>query len=103
MESRHCFATFTPRVLPKGSLMAAPTYEKLTSPKQGTRVTVDVNGRWNIPDDPVVCLMRGDGIGMDVGPAPGITTCAVPVLDTAVGHAYNGKRRIHWFRVHAGD
>ena len=83
--------------------MPAPTYEKLTAPKSGTRVTVDANGRWSIPDDPIVCLMRGDGIGRDVGNAPGITTCAVRVLDAAVETAYKGKRRIHWFDVHAGD
>ena len=83
--------------------MTAPTYEKLTPPSQGTRVTVDANGRWNIPDDPIVCLLRGDGIGRDVGDAPGITTCAVRVLDAAVEKAYGGKRRIHWFDVHAGD
>src|SRR5262249_12845525 len=48
-------------------------------------------------------LLRGDGIGRDVGAAPGITTCAVRVLDAAVEKAYQGKRRIHWFDVHAGD
>src|SRR5262245_44755356 len=83
--------------------MSAPTYEKLTSPQTGTRVTVEANGRWHIPDDPIVCLMRGDGIGRDVGTAPGITTCAARVLDAAVVRAYKGKRRIHWFDVHAGD
>ena len=71
--------------------MTAPTYEKLTPPKTGTRVTVDANGHWNIPDDPIVCLLRGDGIGRDVGSAPGITTCAVKVLDAAVAKAYGGK------------
>ncbi len=83
--------------------MTAPTYEKLSPPKQGTRVTVDAKGRWDIPDDPIVCLLRGDGIGRDVGNAPGITTCAVRVLDAAVDKAYKGKRRICWFDVHAGD
>jgi len=83
--------------------MSAPTYEKLTPPRQGTRVTVDAGGRWSIPDDPIVCLMRGDGIGRDVGAVPGITTCAVRVLDAAVEKAYKGKRRLHWFDVHAGD
>ena len=83
--------------------MTAPTYEKLTAPKPGTRVTVDANGKWNIPDDPIVCLLRGDGIGQDVGSVPGITTCAVKVLDAAVAKAYGGKRKIHWFDVHAGD
>jgi isocitrate dehydrogenase len=83
--------------------MPAPTYEKLTPPQQGTRVTVDSSGRWHIPDDPIVCLMRGDGIGRDVGSSPGITTCAVRVLDAAVEKAFKGKRKIHWFDVHAGD
>ncbi|HEY7156502.1 MAG TPA: NADP-dependent isocitrate dehydrogenase [Gemmataceae bacterium] len=83
--------------------MTAPTYEKLTPPRQGTRVTVDQSGRWQIPDDPIVCLLRGDGIGRDVGDAPGITSCAVRVLDAAIEKAYGGKRRIHWFDVHAGD
>src|SRR5262245_62411519 len=82
--------------------MTAPTYQKLTPPTQGTRVTVD-GGKWHIPDDPIVCLLRGDGIGRDVGGAPGITTCAVKVLDAAVASAYAGKRKIHWFDVHAGD
>src|SRR5437763_6963654 len=83
--------------------MTAPTYEKLKAPTQGTRVTVDAKGVWQIPDDPIVCLLRGDGIGRDVGAAPGITTCAVRVLDAAVAKAYKGKRRLHWFDVHAGD
>ncbi len=83
--------------------MTAPTYDKLTPPSSGTRITVDGKGRWNIPDDPIVCLLRGDGIGQDVGGAPGITTCAVKVLDAAVQKAYGGKKRIAWFDVHAGD
>jgi isocitrate dehydrogenase len=83
--------------------MTAPTYEKLKPPQQGTRVTVDAGGRWHIPDDPIVCLLRGDGIGRDAGAAPGITTCAARVLDAAVAKAFGGKRRIHWFDVHAGD
>src|SRR3954447_20524865 len=83
-------------------MTAAPTYEKLTAPKAGSRVTVD-GGKWHFPDDPVVCLLRGDGIGQDVGAAPGISACAVKVLDAAVAKAYGGKRRIVWFDVHAGD
>lgn len=83
--------------------MSVPTFEKLTAPKQGTRVTVDSQGKWNIPDDPIVCLLRGDGIGQDVNKVPGITTCAVRVLDAAVEKVYKGKRRIQWFDIHAGD
>src|SRR5438132_998583 len=83
--------------------MTAPTYEKLQAPTSGTRVTVDDNGRWNIPDDPIVCLLRGAGIGAAVNNAPGITACAVKVLDAAVQKAYGGKKRLVWFDVHAGD
>jgi isocitrate dehydrogenase len=83
--------------------MTAPTFEKISHPKQGTRVTVDAAGRWQIPDDPIVVLIRGDGIGRDVGGVPGITTCAVKVLDAAVQKAYQGKRRIVWLDAHAGD
>ena len=82
--------------------MTAPTFDKLSAPKTGTRVTVDA-GRWNIPDDPIVCLMRGDGIGRDVGSVPGITACSVKVIDAAVAKAYGGKKKIAWFDVHAGD
>src|SRR4051812_43821013 len=82
--------------------MTAPTYEKLSAPKSGNRVTVEA-GKWTIPDDPIVCLLKGDGIGQDVGSVPGITTCSVRVLDAAVAKAYKGKRKIHWFDVHAGD
>jgi isocitrate dehydrogenase len=83
--------------------MTAPTYEKLTPPTHGTRVTLDAQGKWKFPDDPIVCLLRGDGIGRDVGSAPGITTCAIKVLDAAVKKAYGGKRKVIWFDVHAGD
>ncbi|HEY8505888.1 MAG TPA: isocitrate/isopropylmalate family dehydrogenase, partial [Gemmataceae bacterium] len=83
--------------------MTAPTYQKLTPPAEGTRVTFSADGKPNVPDDPVVCLIRGDGIGADVGGVPGITTCAVRVLDAAVRKAYGGKRKIVWFDVHAGD
>jgi isocitrate dehydrogenase len=83
--------------------MTAPTYEKLQTPKTGARVTVDAQGMRHIPDDPVVCLLRGDGIGRDLGAIPGITTCSVRVLDAAVAKAYGGKKRVHWFDVHAGD
>ncbi len=82
--------------------MTAPTYEKLKAPATGTRVTVE-GGHWKFPDDPIVCLLRGDGIGQDVNGVPGITTCAVKVLDAAVEKAYKGKRKISWFDVHAGD
>lgn len=82
--------------------MSAPTYEKLKAPTTGTRVEVE-GGQWKFPDDPIVCLLRGDGIGQDVGSAPGITTVAIKALDAAVEKAYKGKKKIVWFDIHAGD
>jgi isocitrate dehydrogenase len=82
--------------------MTSPTYQKLTPPAAGSRVT-QTGGNWSIPDDPVVCLIKGDGIGADVGGVPGITTCAVKVLDAAVKKCYGGKKKIVWFDTHAGD
>ena len=83
--------------------MSSPTYEKLKAPTNGTRVHIDAGGVWHFPDDPIVCLLRGDGIGQDVGTVPGITACAVRVIDAAVQKAYKGKRTISWFDIHAGD
>jgi isocitrate dehydrogenase len=82
--------------------MTAPAYDQLTAPATGTRVTYQ-NGTWSIPDDPVVVLIKGDGIGADVGSASGITTAAVKVLDAAVQKAYGGKKKVVWFEAHAGD
>jgi isocitrate dehydrogenase len=82
--------------------MTAPTYDKLTAPTTGHRVTF-AGGRWTIPDDPIAVLIKGDGIGADVNGVPGITTAAVKVLDAAVQKAYGGKRKIVWFDAHAGD
>ena len=82
--------------------MTAPSFDKLKAPTTGTRA-VNENGSWKFPDDPIVCLIRGDGIGADVGSVPGITTNAVRVIDAAVKKAYGGKRKLAWFDVHAGD
>jgi isocitrate dehydrogenase len=82
--------------------MTAPTYDKLKAPTTGTRATIQ-NGTWKFPDDPIVCLLRGDGIGADVNGVPGITTASEKVLDAAVKKAYGGKRKVVWFDVHAGD
>jgi isocitrate dehydrogenase len=82
--------------------MTAPTYQMIQAPTTGTRVTYS-GGKWSIPDDPVVVLLKGDGIGADVNGVPGITTAAVKVLDAAVAKCYGGKKKIVWFEAHAGD
>src|SRR6516164_3264133 len=87
----------------KAPKMSQPVFDKLVMPRKGTSVNVQSDGTWSIPDDPIVVLIRGDGIGRDVGQVPGITTCAARVIDAAVEKAYKGKRRINWFDAYAGD
>ena len=71
-------------------------FDKLEAPKQGTRISFKGN-KPQIPDDPIVCYVRGDGIGVDITPV------MMDVVDAAVGKAFRGKKRIEWFRVMAGE
>ncbi|MDP7663422.1 MAG: isocitrate dehydrogenase (NADP(+)) [Nitrospinota bacterium] len=73
-----------------------PKFEKLVVPKEGTRITFK-GGKPVIPNDPIVCYVRGDGIGVDITPV------MMDVVDAAVEKAFKGKKRIEWFRVMAGE
>ncbi|MBI5159345.1 isocitrate dehydrogenase (NADP(+)) [Candidatus Micrarchaeota archaeon] len=70
--------------------------EKITAPKEGSKVEF-VNGKPKEIDDPTVVLMEGDGIGPDV------VRAAVSVLEAAVAKAYEGKKKLVWFKVLAGE
>ena len=61
-----------------------------------SKITID-NGKLNIPDNPTIPFIEGDGIGIDIWPA------AKKILDAAVAKAYSGKRKIEWFEVLAGE
>ena len=63
---------------------------------EGDKITIE-NGRLQVPDNPVIPFIEGDGIGPDVWRA------TRQVLDAAVAKAYNGKREIHWLEVYAGE
>ncbi|RDE16225.1 MAG: NADP-dependent isocitrate dehydrogenase [Candidatus Thorarchaeota archaeon] len=71
-------------------------YEKLVPPKRGKKITVK-NGKWTVPDNPIVCWIEGDGIG------PEISSVMRKVVDAAVEKAYKGKRKIEWFEIYAGN
>lgn len=71
-------------------------YQKISPPKTGSTITFK-DGEPIVPDDPIVPFIRGDGTGVDIWPA------TQRVLDAAIAKAYNGKRRINWFKVYAGD
>jgi isocitrate dehydrogenase len=56
-----------------------------------------INGQLSVPDNPIIPFIEGDGIGPDIWRA------TVRVLDAAVEKAYQGKKKIHWLEVYAGQ
>lgn len=62
----------------------------------GTKITVE-NGKLNVPNDPIIPFIEGDGIGVDIWAA------SVRVLDAAVEKAYNGEKKIVWKEILAGE
>jgi isocitrate dehydrogenase len=71
-------------------------YEKLTLPNIGSKITFQ-DGKPNVPNDPIIPFIRGDGTGVDIWPA------TQTVIDAAVKAAYGDRRKINWFKVYAGD
>jgi isocitrate dehydrogenase len=71
------------------------SYQNVTPPA-GDRITIS-GGRLNVPDNPVLPYIEGDGTGPDIWRA------SVGVFDAAVARAYRGQRRISWFEVYAGE
>ncbi len=67
-----------------------------TPPDGGTKIEID-KGKLQIPDNPIIPFIEGDGIGPDIWRA------TVRVLDAAVLKAYGGKRKIHWMEIYAGQ
>ncbi len=63
----------------------------------GTKITVNEDGSYTVPNDPIIPFIEGDGIGPDIWAA------AVRVLDAAVEKAYAGKRKIEWKEILAGE
>ncbi|MCG8377975.1 MAG: NADP-dependent isocitrate dehydrogenase [Proteobacteria bacterium] len=66
------------------------------APAGGKKISIR-NGELNVPDTPVVPYIEGDGIGPDVWQA------SQRVLDAAVAKAYDGKKKIKWLEVYAGE
>ncbi len=63
----------------------------------GDTITMGANGKLQVPDQPVIPFIEGDGIG------PDITKAAMLVWNAAVQKAYGGKRRIAWMEIFAGE
>jgi len=74
----------------------AVSYNGLPVPTNGARITYS-NGRYQVPDNPIIPFIEGDGTGRDIWKA------SVRVFDAAVEKAYQGKRRVAWYEVFAGE
>ena len=66
-------------------------------PSDGTKITVNNDGTYNIPDNPIITFIEGDGIGPDLWAA------SVRVFDAAVEKAFKGSKKISWAEVYAGE
>ncbi len=66
------------------------------TPKSGSRIKIQ-NGKLQVPREPVIPFIEGDGIGPDV------TRASLRVIDAAVHQAYGPMRKIHWMEVYAGE
>lgn len=71
-------------------------FKKYELPKQGQPITIQ-NGKLNVPNEPIVPFIEGDGTGPDIWAA------AQSVLDAAVEKAYKGEKKIAWYEVYAGE
>jgi isocitrate dehydrogenase len=63
----------------------------------GQKITIDAAGQLNVPNDPIIPFIEGDGTGPDIWAA------SAPVLEAAVAKAYGGKRQLVWKEVLAGE
>ncbi|HJL52120.1 MAG TPA: NADP-dependent isocitrate dehydrogenase, partial [Arenicellales bacterium] len=71
-------------------------YKKITVPAAGEKITITDN-TLNVPDNPIIGYIVGDGIGVDITPV------MLTVVDSVVKKAYNGKREIQWMEIYAGE
>ena len=72
-------------------------YKKIQVPAVGEKITVNPDHSLNVPDNPIIPFIEGDGIGVDISPV------MIKVVDAAVHKAYGGKRKISWMEVFAGE
>lgn len=72
-------------------------YQHIQVPTFGEKITVNADASLNVPDQPVIPFIEGDGTGVDITPV------MRRVVDAAVAKAYGGKRSIAWMEVFAGE
>jgi isocitrate dehydrogenase len=73
------------------------SYDKIVVPADGAKITQDADGKLNVPVNPILPFIEGDGIG------PDITSAAMAVWNAAVEKAYGGERKVSWMEVYTGE
>ena len=73
------------------------SYQHVKVPAGGQKITVNKDYSINVPDNPIIPYIEGDGTGLDITPV------MIKVVDAAVAKAYGGKRKIHWMEIYAGE
>ena len=72
-------------------------YDNVTVPQDGAPITANQDNTVDVPDNPIVPFIEGDGIGVDVTPV------MRGVVDAAVNKAYGKTRKIAWMEIYAGE
>ncbi len=71
--------------------------QQVKIPSVGQKITINADYTLNVPDQPIIPYLEGDGIGVDITPV------MKNVVDSAVAKCYGGKRKISWMEVYAGE
>ncbi len=71
--------------------------QHINVPTTGQKITVNQDYTLNVPDQPILPFIEGDGTGVDITPV------MIKVVDAAVAKAYGGKKKIAWMEVFAGE
>jgi isocitrate dehydrogenase len=72
-------------------------YQHINVPADGQKITVNPDFSLNVPDNPIIPYIEGDGTGLDITPV------MLKVVDAAVAKAYGGRRKISWMEIFAGE
>ena len=70
-------------------------FDKIEIPAGAEKITVNADNSINVPNNPIIPYIEGDGIGVDISPV------MIKVVDAAVEKSYNGERKISWMEIYA--
>lgn len=73
------------------------TYQNIQIPAEGEKITVNADNSLNVPNNPIIPYIEGDGIGVDITPV------MKKVVDAAIQKAYGDQRKICWMEIYAGE